>query len=174
MKKTRSGVVMGAVVVLLLAAGWMVVRQRHTSPPSIVVIHQQSAPVQKQKQQQRRPVHQELPNRGPPVFPDKPPIYQVARPSSWQMMGFLTPPPTEGKDPTILPLFGRPSTTRRERWEYYAATDKNTMIRVPILFEKRDCMDEVGCNEIRTGDSVSVPTYSSSPGTFTATMYGYR
>lgn len=112
-------------------------------------------------------------NAGPPVFPDKLPIYQPSfAATAFQHVGILTSK-TEGANnnqPVILPLFGRPSPIRRERWEYYAATDKNAMMRIPVVYENRDCTnDDVGCNEIREGELVRVPTYENF--TFGAQMY---
>lgn len=114
-----------------------------------------------------------VPNSGPPTYPNKFPVYQGSGgrgpAAAFQHVGVLVSKTTP-ENPVILPLFGRPSPVRRERWEYYAASDKNTMLRLPVAFESRNCSDDdVGCREIRDTDIVQVPTYD--PLVFTAQMY---
>lgn len=78
-----------------------------------------------------------------------------------------------GKDageipPTIMPLFGR-RMSHRDRFEYYTATDKEHLWKVPVQFERRDCQTEIGCAEIYDGDDVVVPDYANK--TFRARIY---
>ena len=58
------------------------------------------------------------------------------------------------EDGKRMPLYGQPSYTRRGRFNYY--TIDASGIKLPILSSKRDCMDEVGCDEVYDGDQVSV------------------
>lgn len=92
-----------------------------------------------------------------------------------QQIGYLTiVASTEevgDKPPTILPLFGQSMRYKHnDRWVYFTATDKYQSIRLPIEYEKRDCMnDDVGCRELYTGDIVTVPSYNNA--SFTVTVY---
>jgi len=86
----------------------------------------------------------------------------------YQQMGMLTSNQTD-KEPIILPLFGRKLYNRSDRWQYYTATDKNNMMRIPLQFDNRDCEDDVGCKEISNGDKISVEIYQGRE--FTATVY---
>lgn len=89
-----------------------------------------------------------------------------------QQIGFLTMVANaEGGEPTILPLFGYSLRYKNsDRWVYFTATDGNQSIRLPVEYEKRDCMnDDVGCRELYNGDIVSVPSYNNA--TFTVSVY---
>lgn len=109
----------------------------------------------------------------PPVLPRENPQYPMRNTKTdYQQMGILTGPPAEeGKDPTVLPLFGRPIPHRNERWEYYSSTDKNHLWRIPVVFEGRNCQEEIGCREIQAGDKVTVPVYKNE---LSAQVYKYQ
>lgn len=101
----------------------------------------------------------------PPHFPQDQPRYNS---STYQQIGILTSEETD-KEPIVLPLFGRKIPNRSDRWQYYTATDKNNMMRIPLSYQNRDCEEDVGCNEIYTGDQLQVSIYQGR--TFTATVY---
>ena len=101
----------------------------------------------------------------PPHFPQDQPRYNS---STYQQIGLLTSEEAD-KEPIVLPLFGRKIPNRSDRWQYYTATDKNNMMRIPLTYQNRDCEDDVGCNEIYTGDQLQVSIYQGR--TFTATVY---
>ena len=104
-----------------------------------------------------------------PVYPKNLPQYSSPnRPLDYQQVGILTSNETD-KEPIVLPLYGRKLYNRSDRWQYYTATDKNNMIRLPLTFGNRECEDDVGCNEINSGDTLSISTYAGR--TFTATVY---
>lgn len=73
-----------------------------------------------------------------------------------------------GEPPVMLPLFGR-KMTHRDRYEYYTATDKEHLWKVPVQVERRDCQAEVGCEELYDGMDVVVPDYANK--TFRARIY---
>jgi len=100
-----------------------------------------------------------------PYYPKNLPKYTS---SDYQQIGMLTSNQTD-KEPIILPLFGRKLYNRSDRWQYYTATDKNNMMRIPLQFDNRDCEDDVGCKEISNGDKISVEIYQGRE--FTATVY---
>jgi hypothetical protein len=116
-------------------------------------------------------------------FPSRPimagggaiPINTTTRgiPDQFQQIGVLTAPggtATSGHpNRTILPLFGR-NIDNRNRWNYYTRTDGMNPVQVPIQFKRRNCDDDLGCEEISDGDSVGVPVMGQS---YTATIYRY-
>jgi hypothetical protein len=93
-------------------------------------------------------------------------------PDTFQQLGVLTSPggtetsatPTR----TILPLFGRKLATNRDRWNYYTRTDGINPVQVPLQFKRRNCDDDLGCEEINDGDSIGVPIMGQS---FVANVY---
>lgn len=85
---------------------------------------------------------------------------------NYQQIGILTSDQTD-KEPIVLPLFGR--KIRSDRWQYYTATDKTNMLRLPLRINNRDCEDTIGCDEIYTGDELFVEIYQGR--VFTATIY---
>ena len=56
----------------------------------------------------------------------------------------------------VLPLYGRRTAGSRDRWNYYTRTDTYNPVPVPVRFQKRDCMGDVGCQEIMSGESVRI------------------
>lgn len=104
------------------------------------------------------------------------PINQPTRgvPDQFQQIGVLTAPggtETSGSPTrTILPLFGRKLITNRDRWNYYTRTDGLNPVQVPLEFKRRKCDDDVGCDEIMEGDTVSVPIMGQS---YVANVYRY-
>ena len=111
----------------------------------------------------------------PPVYPTRSPEYPLRHvPQDFQQVGVLvgTDESTNdtSKDPTLLALFGR-KMQHKDRWEYYVASDKFHMWKLPVQVQKRVCDDEFGCDEIYNGDQVIVPDYGKR--TFTARIYKY-
>ena len=54
----------------------------------------------------------------------------------------------------ILPLYGRRTLRGSDRWNYYTRTDTYNPVPLPVHFQRRDCMDDVGCQEILSGETV--------------------
>ena len=75
-----------------------------------------------------------------------------------------------GSDPEahILPLLGRRTYNRSNKWVYYTATDKYNQVRIPISNNGRDCGGEYGCDEIMDGDTITIPELN---GSFKAKIY---
>ena len=74
----------------------------------------------------------------------------------------------------LLPLMGRPRNTQQNRWQYYTIT--NNCMRLPIDYQGKDAMDEMGVQEISNGDSVYVSGLGTS-GTvmvYPAASYSYN
>ena len=69
---------------------------------------------------------------------------------------------------TILPLFGRPLYSNRDKWQYYTMNDKSNAIKLPISINGRSCTSEYGCNSLYNGDNVYVEGYNDI---FDVTIY---
>jgi hypothetical protein len=70
-------------------------------------------------------------------------------PESFQMTGNIN---VDGK---MLPLYGR-RTMRgsSDRWNYYTRTDTFNPVPIPLRYKNRDCMDDIGCQELYSGEHV--------------------
>ena len=68
----------------------------------------------------------------------------------------------------VLPLLGRKTYNRSNKWVYYTATDKYNQVRIPISHNGRDCGGEYGCDEIMDGDTITIPELN---GSFRAKIY---
>ena len=68
----------------------------------------------------------------------------------------------------ILPLMGRKTYNRSNKWVYYTATDKYNQIKLPISHKGRNCAGEYGCDELMNGDTINIPELN---GTFTVKIY---
>ena len=66
-----------------------------------------------------------------------------------------TPAPSQGAQ--ILPLYFRPCPNRNNRYQYFTRTDTNNPQDIPVFFNRKNCMDELGCDEIFDGETVHVP-----------------
>jgi len=71
-------------------------------------------------------------------------------PETFQMMGNISV--GDGK---ILPLYGR-RTMRgsSDRWNYYTRNDSYNPVPLPIRYKNKDCMDDIGCAELYSGEHV--------------------
>jgi hypothetical protein len=93
----------------------------------------------------------------PPEFPPRGGIASIpiniptqGLPESFQTVGLVN------VDNTVWPLYGRRTMGSSDRWNYYTRTDTFNPVPIPIKFQKRDCMDQVGCNEILSGEHVKI------------------
>jgi hypothetical protein len=66
----------------------------------------------------------------------------------------------------VLPLMGRKLS--REKWNYYAVSNSNMYLKLPVMVNGRDCMVEYGCDPIYSGDMVYVEGYGDG---YKATVY---
>jgi hypothetical protein len=78
--------------------------------------------------------------------------------------------PGNNNETNILPLFGRPTYPGSNRWNYYTSSDKFQSVKLPISMDGRKCTDDLGCNELRDGDMVVIPSYN---GRFKVEIYDF-
>jgi hypothetical protein len=92
--------------------------------------------------------------------------------TNYRQVGILTR--TSGDKETILPLMGKPLITNRDKWNFYAMSENNNMLKLPISTLRSGsssytkCMGQNGCNDLYTGDTVKVDGYNDS---FNVTTY---
>jgi hypothetical protein len=77
------------------------------------------------------------------------PVPTRGAPEAYQQMGVIT-----GADGKVLPLYGRRVAPRSDYFNYYTRTDTYNPVALPITFQRRDCQDNVGCQELMTGSEV--------------------
>lgn len=91
-----------------------------------------------------------------------PPIKQY-KPGHMQQMGILT---SEGGE--TLPLYGKEVRGRRDRYHYYTTTGGENLYPIPVNHGGRDCIDDIGCQELYGNEPVSV---TGKTGSFNVKMY---
>jgi Family of unknown function (DUF5755) len=110
-------------------------------------------------------------------------VTETDLPTSAEMYGKLPRVPTRGlpetyqamgviktDDGQILPLYGRRTVSRSDRFQYYTRTDSYNPVQLPIQHNRRDCTDDIGCEELYDRESVTVkPTGQRG----TVTIYRY-
>lgn len=100
-----------------------------------------------------------------PVYPQKLPQYDN---KEYQQIGILSANEAD-KEPIILPLFAKRLRNNKDRWQYYTATDKNNMMRLPVVHDNMKCDDDIGCKELYNGDKLYIEIYQGR--IFTVTIY---
>lgn len=59
-------------------------------------------------------------------------------------------------DGQVLPLYGRRTASRSDRFQYYTRTDTYNPVQLPVRYKNRDCQDDVGCEELMDGEAIKV------------------
>ena len=72
-------------------------------------------------------------------------------PETSQAMGVI-----KADDGTVLPLYGRRTVSRSDRFQYYTRTDTYNPVQLPIQHNRRDCTDDIGCEELYDRDSITI------------------
>jgi len=93
------------------------------------------------------------------------PIPTRGAPESYQQMGVMV-----GSDGKALPLYGRRTAPRSDKFNYYTRTDTYNPVALPVTYMNKDCQDNVGCNELNSGDSIRI---SPTGETAKVTLYGF-
>lgn len=83
--------------------------------------------------------------------------------SDFRQIGLLI---SEKVDSLILPLLARPLLTNRDKWQYYALSERN--LKVPVIYNNKNCTNNYGCDSLSDNDIVTVNGYS---GNFKVSLY---
>jgi len=86
-------------------------------------------------------------------------------PEQYQQMGIL-----QMDTGATLPLYGRQTLSRSDRFQYYSRTDTYNPVQVPVRYKNRDCVDDIGCEQLFDGDKV---TMASTGQQGSVTLYRY-
>ena len=151
--KQRTKMSMAIAVIVMLSA---IVAYLVTSPPREVIAvvptrdpefrkPRAVAPTREPEIHQPRAV---APTRDPEFR--KPPLKEY-KPGHVQQMGLLL-----GEDGETLPLYGKEVRGRRDRYHYYTSTPGQQIYALPVTHENRDCMDDMGCQELYGQEKVNV------------------
>ena len=133
------------IVLLLLTITIVQVTNEETPVAPVTILKRVEVPV-------RVPVEREF--RDAPI--------KKYKPGYTQQVGVLV-----GDDET-LPIYSREVRGRRDRYHYYTVTPGNQQYSLPITMGDRDCMDDMGCQEMYGNEAVSV---LGEDGQFSAKIY---
>ena len=144
--KTKTQMLSGILIALVLALVYMWYH------PSVVKV-----PTQPQLPLTPRPVsvRREPEFRGPPI--------KKYKPGQMQQMGRLT-----GPSETTSLLYGKEVRGTRDRYHYYTTTPGQQIYPVPVSHNARDCMEDIGCQELYGNETVSI---TGKTGSFGVKMY---
>lgn len=99
----------------------------------------------------------------PPEFPPRGGIASIpiniptqGLPESFHTIGVVN---VDG-DP--WPVYGRRTGGSSDRWNYYTRNNTYNPVPLPIRSQRRDCMDQVGCQEIFSGDQIEIGVLGKS------------
>lgn len=141
-------------VVVLVMIGAMILKNTHptvtahTTTPSVIQINRGGDSRYDQAPQPLRSWIREPDTRGLSSLPFNQPTQGL--PDAFQSVGVIN----VGEQ--MLPLYGRRTAGSGDRWNYYTRTDTYNPVPVPVHFQRRDCMDGVGCQEVMSGESVRI------------------
>lgn len=146
--KTKTRLLMVTLVVLVVVLGYMWYNPQVVEVPVEVEVPVM-VPVRTQE------VRRERVYRGPPI--------KQYKPGHMQQMGILLN--AEGE---TLPLYGKEVRGRRDRYHYYTTTGGENLYPIPVSHDGRDCVDDIGCQELYGNEAVSV---TGKNGSFDVKMY---
>jgi hypothetical protein len=72
-------------------------------------------------------------------------------PETYQSMGVL-----KTEDGKLLPLYGRRTSSRSDRFQYYTRTDSYNPVQLPLEYKRHNCQDDIGCDELYDGDKLKI------------------
>ena len=146
--KTKTQLLMATLVVLVVVLGYMWYNPQVVEVPVEVEVPVM-VPVRTQE------VRREREYRGPPI--------KQYKPGHMQQMGILV-----GGEGETLPLYGKEVRGRRDRYHYYTTTGGENLYPIPVSHDGRDCVDDIGCQELYGNEAVSV---TGKNGSFDVKMY---
>ena len=80
---------------------------------------------------------------------------------NYQQVGILIQEGTTGDNKKILPLYGKPTYSGSQNWNYYTSSDGYHSMKVAVTNNNRSCTQEHGCKEIYDNDLVDIQGYDS-------------
>jgi hypothetical protein len=148
--KTKTRLLWVALVILGAVATYMWYNPQVVEVPvEVPVMVPPPRPVRTQE------IRREPEFRGPPI--------KQYKPGHMQQMGILV-----GGEGETLPLYGKEVRGRRDRYHYYTTTGGENLYPIPVSHEGRDCIDDIGCQELYGNETVSV---TGKTGSFDVKMY---
>ena len=148
--KTKTQLMWVVLVVLVIAVGYM-----WCNPNVVEVPVEVPVVVPPPRIPPPREVRYEPEFRGPPI--------KQYKPGRMQQMGILV-----GEGEETLPLYGKEVRGRRDRYHYYTTTGGDNLYPIPVSHDTRDCMEDIGCQELYGNESVNV---TGKTGDFDVKMY---
>ncbi len=148
--KTKTQLLWVVIIALIVAIGYMTYNPQVVKVPvEVPVIVTPPRPVR------TRETRREPEFRGPPI--------KQYKPGHMQQMGLLI-----GDGDMTLPLYGKEVRGRRDRYHYYTTTSGDNLYPIPVSHNGRDCIDDIGCQELYGNESVNV---TGKDGSFDVKMY---
>ena len=148
--KTKTQLMWVVLVVLVIAVGYM-----WCNPNVVEVPVEVPVVVPPPRIPPTREVRYEPEFRGPPI--------KQYKPGRMQQLGILV-----GEGEETLPLYGKEVRGRRDRYHYYTTTGGDNLYPIPVSHDTRDCMEDIGCQELYGNESVNV---TGKTGDFDVKMY---
>jgi hypothetical protein len=148
--KTKNQLLWSVVVVLALVLSYMWFNPKVVEVPVEVPV----MPVPPRIELEQRDPRREPEFRGAPI--------KQYKPGFMQQMGVIT-----GNGET-LPLYGKEVRGRRDRYHYYTTTGGENLYSLPISHNARDCMEDIGCEELYGNETVSV---TGKTGSYAVNLY---
>lgn len=148
--KTKTRLLWVALIVLLVIVAYMWYNPQVVEVPVEVPVM-----VPPPRPMRTREIRREPEFRGPPI--------KQYKPGHMQQMGILV-----GGDGETLPLYGKEVRGRRDRYHYYTTTGGENLYPIPVTHNGRDCIDDIGCQELYGNETVSV---TGKTGSFEVKMY---
>lgn len=148
--KTKTRLLWVALIVLLVIVAYMWYNPQVVEVPVEVPVM-----VPPPRPMRTREIRREPEFRGPPI--------KQYKPGHMQQMGILV-----GGDGETLPLYGKEVRGRRDRYHYYTTTGGENLYPIPVTHNGRDCIDDIGCQELYGNETVTV---TGKTGSFDVKMY---
>jgi hypothetical protein len=156
--KNKNQVLWSVIVVLTLILSYMWLNPKVVEVPVEVPVMPITPRYTLEREREREREHQRVHE---PEFRHAP-IRQY-KPGHMQQMGVLI-----GAGEETLPLYGKEVTGRRDRYHYYTTTGGENLYPLPVTHNARDCMEDIGCEELYGNETVSV---LGKTGSYSVNMY---
>lgn len=148
--KTKTKLLWVALVILAAIVAYMLYNPQVVEVPvEVPIMMPPPRPVRTQE------IRREPEFRGPPI--------KRYKPGHMQQMGILV-----NESGETLPLYGKEVRGRRDRYHYYTTTGGENLYPIPVSHDGRDCIDDIGCQELYGNEAVNV---TGKTGSFQVNMY---